>query len=79
MRTAIAVWGPSTLLAFAATHGFTAVKALWLCVAGMRHQSLNAEGGLLVVAALAAGLVYDNGLLAAGRFIGQVCGITGRA
>ena len=68
--------GPPTaaLVAYAATHGFSAAKALWLAVTGIGHQPLQAEGGLLVLAALAAALVYDNGLLAAGRFIGQVCG-----
>ena len=76
MCAAITVWGPPTaaLVAYAATHGFSAAKALWLAVTGIGHQPLQAEGGLLVLAALAAALVYDNGLLAAGRFIGQVCG-----
>jgi hypothetical protein len=69
----VSVWGPSTaaLLAYAGAHGFSVFKALSLFNGGLGQQPLAAEGGLLVVAAIAAALVYDNALLASGRFLKQ--------
>ena len=68
------MWGPPTaaLLAYAAAHGFTVFQALSLFASGLGRESWHAEGGMLVVAALAAALVYDNSLIASGRFLKQV-------
>ena len=67
------MWGPSTaaLLAYAAAHGFTVFRALSLFTSGLGRESWHAEGGMLVVAGLAAALVYDNALIASGRFLKQ--------
>ena len=69
----VSVWGPPTaaLLAYAAAHGFTVFRALSLFAGGLGRESWHAEGGMLVVAGLAAALVYDNALIASGRFLKQ--------
>lgn len=62
----------ATLLAYSGAHALTTGKAVSLILAGTGHEGLAVQGGMAVVALLAAALVYDNAMLASGRFLGQV-------
>lgn len=70
----VGTWLPSTvtLLAYSGAHALTTGKAVSLILAGTGHEGLAVQGGMAVVALLAAALVYDNAMLASGRFLGQV-------
>ncbi len=70
----VGTWLPSTaaLLAYAGANALTATKALSLIMNGAGHEALGVQGGMAVVALLAGALVYDNAMLASGRFLGQV-------
>ena len=71
---AVGTWLPSTaaLLAYSGAHALTVGKAVSLILAGTGSEGLAEQGGMAVVALLAAALVYDNAMLASGRFLGQV-------
>ena len=70
----VGTWLPSTaaLLAYAAANALTATKAVSLMAEGAGQEALAVQGGMAVVALLAGALVYDNAMLASGRFLGQV-------
>lgn len=70
----VGTWFPATaaLLAYSATHALTVGKAVSLILAGSGHEGLAVQGGMAVVAMLASALVYDNAILASGKFLGQV-------
>jgi hypothetical protein len=59
------------LLGYSAAHLSTAASAADLLLRGLHGGGWRAEGGMAVVALLAGALVYDNALVASGRFIGQ--------
>ncbi|KAK9840966.1 hypothetical protein WJX81_003023 [Elliptochloris bilobata] len=68
----ISTWLPPTaaLVAYALAHAATVVTAGSELVSGVGLQPLHVEAGAVIVAALAAALVYENALLASGRFLG---------
>eukprot|EP00884_Botryococcus_braunii_P015809 jgi/Botrbrau1/2911/Bobra.0036s0048.1 len=68
-------WLPATLLLVAYTVGqgvnsFTAFKLVWEGLP-FTFNNIDSLGGMLTVGGLAFALVYENGLLAGGRFIGE--------
>ena len=73
-NAAIGVWGPPTaaLVAYALAHAATMVTAGGELVGGVGSEPLRVELGTVIVAALAAALVYENALLASGRFLHAV-------
>ena len=70
----ISTWGPPTaaLVAYAMAHAATVVTAGGELVSGVGSEPLRVELGVVIVAALAAALVYENALLASGRFLHAV-------
>lgn len=72
-KDSVSDWLPATalLLAYSIGHVGIGIATTKLILQGWGTQPWGVEISLGVVAALAAGLVYENTLLAGGRFIGQ--------
>lgn len=62
----------AAVLSYAGAHGFTVFKAVMMLLgAGLSLDRPAGDWGLLGLSLIAFSLVYDNSLLAGGRFIGQ--------
>lgn len=59
-------------MAYALAHAATVVTAGGELVSGVGAEPLRVELGTVIIAALAAALVYENALLASGRFLHAV-------
>ena len=70
----VSTWGPPTaaLVTYALAHAATVATAGSELVSGVGSEPLRVELGTAIVAALAAALVYENALLASGRFLQAV-------
>ena len=76
LAAAPSVWVPATtlLLSYTAEQAGVSIFAAHLLLTSFRDQPWGVSAGLATVAAISAALIYENALLAGGRFIGQVRG-----